>query len=121
MTSHEQEERGQTLMGCTMLIPEESSIPTEQEQGAEPGATLGKVLTCPVQRTVFLSLRWCCPDQRTPSAAPWLSLSQSSNLQPAPAFQLHFPLTGEAGEAHSGNLLRVLHQTMAPSTCPYLI
>lgn len=70
MTSHEQEEWGQTLMGCTMLIPEESSIPTEQEQGAEPGATLGKVLTCPVQRTVFLSLRWCCPNQRTPSAAP---------------------------------------------------
>lgn len=108
MTSHKQNEWGQTLPGCSMLILEEPPIPTRQERGAEPGAALSKALTCPARGD---SIPFSPPASIPPNARFPLcpgSPSQSSILQPATPFQLHPPhappQAGQAGGADPGSL-----------------
>lgn len=119
MTSHEQDERGQTLLGNTVLIPEELSFLRGRSEGRSQGlrGTLGKALPCSVRETV--SLLFSCHPTCSPLPLSSLCPSQSSILQRAHHFQLHtFMLDREEGPMLAAS--RESHTTV-PSTCPYLI
>lgn len=87
MTSHEQDERGQTLLGSTMLILE-SPIPTGQERGAELGAGghtwESPSVPCPGDNVPFSPPAAIPLNARFPLRPGSPSLSQNSFLQPAP-------------------------------------
>lgn len=120
MTSHDQEERGQTLLGSAVLIPAEPLIPMGQESRANPraaGRSWESTTVLCVGDNVPPRLR--LPSHMFSPAPGSFFPSRSSILQPAHLFQLPtLMLDREEGPILAAS--RESHTTM-PSPCPYLI